>query len=71
MAKTPDRKNLLAVFSKSDNTVNFGDFVFNRRCKQSNNKYYDFITSLSVKINCLQASQANHFIYFFYLFTMR
>ena len=55
MAKTPDPKNLLTVFSKSDNTVNFRDFVFDRRRKQSNNKYYDFITSLSVIINCIQA----------------
>ncbi len=30
MVKNPDPKNLLAVFSKSDNTVNIGDFVFDR-----------------------------------------
>ena len=50
MAKTPDQKILLAVFSKS----NFGDFVFDRvrspmqTKQQSTNKYFDFITSFFI-----------------------
>ena len=63
MAKTPDPKYFLAVFSKNDNTVNLGDFVSDHRCKQSNKKYHDLITFLSVIINCLQA---NHFISILY-----